>query len=213
MTRKFALITAAAVVAIVAIWYMALWKPTNHQLSSARAALVSAQNDRMQASLQHSALVAQAAKLPEEEAKAAALTAAAPVSDDIAGVIDQINAIATATGVSWQSETQTPSSPTASATSTPGSGAVATAANSLSSLKMTLSVTGTYQQILGFAERLQQMPRLAVVTGLAVASGGASSPGGGAPASASAGGALTTQVTATIYDDPTPIPSAPKVKG
>lgn len=210
MTRKISLIAAAAVLAVVAVWYMALWKPADHQLAAARSALVSAQNDRAQASLQHSALVAQAAKLPAEEAKAAALTAAAPPGDDIAGVIDQINTIATATGVTWQSETQTPGSPTSSAT---GSGAVVTPASALSSLTLTLSVTGTYPQILGFIERLQQMPRLTVVTSLSVAAGGSAPATGGVPASASGGTALTTQVTATIYDDPTPIPSAPKVKG
>lgn len=210
MTRRIALITTAAVVAVVAVWYMALWKPVGHQLTTARAALASAQTDRMQASLQHSALVAQASKLPAEQVKASALTAAAPADNDIAGVIDQINAIATSTGVTWQSESQTPGSPT---TSAPGSGKVASPANALSSLTMTLSVTGTYPQILGFIERLQQMPRLAVVTSLSVASGGATSSPGAVAASSSGGSALTTQVTATIYDDPTPIPNVPKVKG
>lgn len=210
MTRKIPLLAAAAVIAVVAVWYMALWKPAGHQLATAQAALVSAQNDRAQASLQHSALVAQAAKLPAEEAKAESLTAAAPAGNDIAGVIDQINAIATATGVSWQSESQTPGS---SVRSTPGSGSVATPASALSSFTMTLSVTGTYPQILGFVERLQQMPRLTVVTSLSVAAGGSAPAGGGVPASASGGTALTTQVTATIYDDPSPMPSVPKVKG
>ena len=209
MNRKIALLAGAAVVAVLGAWYLALWKPAGHQLAAARQQLAAAQSSRQEDALQHAALKAKAAKLPSEEAKAGLLAAAAPAGPDIAGVIDQINAIATSAGVSWQSEAQAPSAVAGAATATTAGKAAAVPP----SLTLTLAVTGTYHQILDFVHRLQTMPRLAVVTTLSLGGSGAASSAPGSPAAAPASTALTTQVGATIYQEPTPLPRAPEIKG
>ena len=204
MNRKMALLAGAAVVVVLGAWYLALWQPAGRQLAAARQQLVAAQSSRQQDAWQHAALKAKAAKLPAEEAKAGILAAAAPTGPDIAGVIDQINGIATAAGVSWQSEAQTPST----ATTATGKSSAAPP-----SLTLTLAVTGTYPQILDFVQRLQAMPRLVVVTTLSLGGSGAASSAPGAPVAAPASTALTTQVGATIYMEPAPLPKAPVIKG
>lgn len=212
MTRKVGLVAAVAVVVVLAAWYMALWKPVNRQLATAHSQLAAAQNSRMQTEILHSSLVAKAAKLPAEQREGAALTAAAPTDIDVAGVIDQIDSIAAATGVTWQSESQTQAAPITGTTSSKSS---ASPASSLSSSTLTLSVSGSYVQVLGFLQRLQAIPRLVQVSALSLGGGGSpSAPATASSATAAPGtGSITTQITATIYQDSTPLPPVPNIKG
>jgi Tfp pilus assembly protein PilO len=208
VTRKITAIAALAAVAVVGVWYVMLWKPVNRQVAAANSRLAAAQTSRMQAAVMHSSLLSMAAKLPAEQSKGAALTAAAPPDLDVAGVIDQINAIAAASGVTWQSESQTQAAPISGTTSSKKA-----SGGALSSSTLTLSVSGSYAQVLGFLQRLQSMPRMVQVSTLSLGGGGASSTSSGSSPTAGSGtGTITTQISATIYVDPTPIPPVPKIK-
>ncbi|MGH3599618.1 MAG: type 4a pilus biogenesis protein PilO [Pseudonocardiaceae bacterium] len=212
MNRKIGLIAGALAVVLVAAWYLALWKPTTRQLTSARHELVTAQNDRQQASRQRIALTNEQRRLPGEKAEAAALTAAVPPDPGIDTLIDQVNQVAAASGVALHSESQSLSSAAAPA-ATKSSGT----ASSLPSASLTFDVSGSYNQILDFVSRLQTTPRVVKVTALSLGGGGgATTPSAGSTASAGStsigAGALTSHIAATIYEDPTPLSPPPAVK-
>lgn len=216
MNRKLAGAFGLVVVVLVAAWYSLLWTPATHSAAKADQQLVTATNNQFQASMQRAALVGKENLLPGEAAKAAALDAAAPVGSDIAGMIDQVSSIATASGVTWQAESQSqaPASSTGAASSG-SSSAGGGSGSSIGTLSVTLSVTGTYNQLLDFVTRLQSAPRLIKVTSLML--GGA----GGAPQSAGAGSpppagtvnagnsVMTTQVSATMFETAGQLPVAP----
>ncbi|MCU4184829.1 hypothetical protein K6U06_10705 [Acidiferrimicrobium sp. IK] len=217
MNRKLAGVFGLVVVVLVAAWYSLLWAPATHSAAKADQQLVTATNNQFQASMQRAALVGKEKLLPGEAAKAAALDAAAPAGSDIAGMIDQVSSIATASGVTWQAESQSqaPASSTGAASSG-SSSAGGASGSSIGTLSVTLSVTGTYNQLLDFVTRLQSAPRLIKVTSLALgASAGTSSAAtSGAPSSAttSSGGnsVMTTQVSATMFETAAQLPAAPK---
>lgn len=220
MTRKLLLIVLAASLVVTGAWYMLLWKPSGTQLASARQALAAAKSANLTASLQQDALVKRRSLLPAEEQKAAALDAAVPEKPGIDTMIDQISAIAAASGVTWQSESQSQASTSpAAAAATPA----APGSSALASLSLTMSVSGTYDQLLDFVGRLQTVPRLIKISTLSLGGGGsagsgsstgsgsgAATPGSGSGITSSGGPAiLTTQISATMYEATTPLPAPP----
>ncbi len=217
MTTRMRLIAALVAVAIVGAWFGLLWRPATRELNGARAALVTAQQDRLTAAIEHEAVRARVARLPAEEAEARALAAAVPTSPDLIGVIDEVNRIAAASGVTWQSQSQTfgtatGSTGTASSTPTTDPSGVSGAVP----LTIDLEVTGKTAQILSFVTLLTSAPRVMQVSGLSVALAdvmtGATT---GAPSSTASATSEThsTSIAATLFVDAAPLPKAPKVPG
>ncbi len=212
MNRKFAIIAGLVAVAILGAWYIALWKPATHSVNAARQQLATANNDQFVASLQRSNLLAKEKQLPAESAVAATLDQAAPATPDIPGLIDQVTAVAAASGVTWQSES---TQGTAGSTSTPSASTSASSAppGGMTSLTLSLSVTGTYNQLLDFVSRLQAAPRLIKVTSMDLTGSNASGAAAGTPSGpvTSGGGVMTTQISATMYQAPTSLPAQPRL--
>ena len=211
MNRRILAAAGGVVVVLVAAWYLALWRPAAHSLAAAQQRLVAAQDDDFSASLQRSALLARKRQLPAIEAQAAALDQAAPVGPDIPGMLDQVAAVAQASGVAWQSESQSQVTASSSGSSTPAAPGATPAG--ITPISVTFSVTGTRDQVLDFVSRLQGTRRLIKVTSLTL--GGAQSGGtqGGSGANPAPSGAVTTQVSATMYEASTAVPSAPRTHG
>ena len=88
--------------------------------------------------------------------------AAIPPTPDIAQLIDQVDAAATQSGVTFVSIA--PSEPSPSATVSGGPTTIGVA----------IDATGGYYQVIDFINRLDSMPRLMVINGVNVAPGGTS---------------------------------------
>ncbi len=156
---------AGALVVVVVIWYLALWSPTQRSYDQAKA---SAQASA--ASVQ--SLQAQIAQLRASQtaqgqaalgAKLAIETAAIPAVPDLSGLIDQVSAAATQSGVTFTSIS--PAQPAANAAVATGPQLIAVA----------IDVSGGYYQIIDFINRLDTMPRLMVIMGVDLGAGGAGS--------------------------------------
>lgn len=157
--RKIPLVAAAALVAIVAGWYLALWKPAGHQLAAANQALDSARNDHLAAVLQYTSLRHAEGRLGAAEVNAGQLASAAPRSAQIDRLVDDLSLVAKAAGVNLMSEATTQpgaaagASP-ASSSSSSSSSSGATPAGGLQELSVTVGVSGTEAQVLAFVSDL-----------------------------------------------------------
>jgi Tfp pilus assembly protein PilO len=159
MSRKVIAIAVAALVAIGGIWYVALWAPQGTSLKKANASATSAEQKESTLKAQVAALQLQRAQLPVLQAQMAQLSQAVPAVAGIDKVIDNVTAVALASGV------------TLSSLSPPALGATAAgaAASGVIPMSMTVTVSGTYFQIVDFINKLNSMPRLAVVDGFNLA--------------------------------------------
>lgn len=199
MTKKLSAATLAVIVALVAIWYVALWRPASRQLNAAQATVATHQAQVQQLSSQLAALRAKERQLPGEKAKLAALERAMPAKVSISQVIDEIYGVVLGSGVSWPSESQTLQSATTAAP-TPAKGKVATAATP-DVVQLDLTVKGSYKQLMVMITALGALPRVAVVDSLSLSGG------------SSASKKLTATLQARVFYDPSPVPRAPHTPG
>lgn len=168
MTRRIAAASVAIVAVITGLWYFALWKPQTTKLAAAHRAVASAEANQ-------STLLGQIATLRRLEAQVPALRQSLrtlqsdlPATAGLDTTIRQINAAAQSAGVTWQS--LTPQLNAASATSGPA--APAGRSSGVSSVALSMTVTGTYHQIMGFLRNLDALPRLMVTNGVSLSSNG-----------------------------------------
>jgi Tfp pilus assembly protein PilO len=170
VTRRVVLFGSLVFVLVIAGWYVALLKPEKHQFHVQQGRVATALTTRRELVARLAGLEALAKGLPADERALAKTVPAIPTTDSVDTVIDQINQVALATGVQWTEESQSigsgttaGSTSTSSSAQTPTSG---TATAGLSTLSMTLSVTGSYQAVTSFVTLLQHRPRLLVVDSL-----------------------------------------------
>ncbi len=169
MNRKMIMIAGAALVGIIAVWYLVLWSPQGASLTQARAGETAAVQKEASLKSQVAALQRQRALLPALQAKLATVNEAIPTTPDIDKVIDDVNAVVLSSGVSITSLTP----PQAGATT--------------GALTLTIAVGGTYFQLVDFINKLNAMPRLAVVDGFGL----------GTPDKAT--GVIGTSITARVF--------------
>lgn len=185
MSRKAMMIAGAALIAIVAVWYVGLWSPQSKSLHTAKASEASAVDKESSLKTQVAVLQRQRAQLPALRAQLAQLNQLVPSIPGIDKVIDDVNAVALSSGVAMSSLTP-PVMPVTAAV-TPG------ATPGLVPMSMSMSVSGTYFQLVDFITKLGAMPRLAVVDGFTF----------GAPDKS---GKIMTSITARVFASP---PAAP----
>jgi Tfp pilus assembly protein PilO len=178
-TRRISVLAVGAALALLLVWYAALFRPASHHLSSARRSYASAQQQVSQLQQQVVSLEALEKQIPADKAHLAQLDAAVPHSPDLKGLLDQLHALATATGV--QLTIVSPSQPA----STTGSPAAASALGGAQTSQVVLTMTGSYQQIAAFLTGLSRMPRAVVVDTANI--------------TAAAGHGLTAELTTQIF--------------
>lgn len=186
MTRKIALISVGASVALLAAWFVLLWGPQGGELADAEAreeAAVAA-NDELE--LRRDRLVAAQADAPALQAKVESLRVAVPDSPELAQLILNANDAAAASGVDFLSISPTPP-------------AVSPDPLLPSEINLSITVDGGYFQVLDYLNRVDDMERIVVVDTLAL------TPSGGeedAPAGLSA--ALTARMFTTAGPEALP---------
>jgi Tfp pilus assembly protein PilO len=174
-------IVVAASVAIVGLWYVALFSPQSKSIQKANseAATANIQADSLRSQI--AVLQQEKLQLPASTAKLATLKAALPDTPALDKLIDDINGAANQAGVDWQTISPTkPASYTSGATQTSSGGF----AGGMQSVTVTLQVNGTNHQILDFVTKLSGISRLIDVTSFNLSN--SSGP--------RSGGQLTTQI-------------------
>jgi Tfp pilus assembly protein PilO len=194
MKTKNMMVGVLAAVLVMALWWTVLLKPTR-----AKAAKVHADTEIEQSKLaplqaQLTKAQADAAHAAEFKAQLESLQKAMPDSPALAEFLRDANAIASATGVSWQSVTHSPP--------TIGVGGV-------TSITLGIQVKGSYAQVVDYLTRLAALQRLVVVDGVQLSTAGTTGAETGSAASSggstgpfSGGTELSAVITARMFASP-----------
>jgi Tfp pilus assembly protein PilO len=194
MKTKNLMVGVLAAVLVVALWWTVLLKPTR-----AKAAKVHADTEIEQSKL--APLQAQLTKAQRDAANAAkfkaqleSLQKAMPDSPALAAFLRDANAIASDSGVSWQSVTHAP----------PTLGVAG-----VMSITLGIQVKGTYAQVVDYLTRLAALERLVVVDGVQLSTAattgaetGSSASGGGSTGPFSGGTELSAVISARMFEAP-----------
>ena len=149
MNRRALLFGAIGAVLMILLWYFLLWSPrqTEIQATQARTEAAEQQAANLEAEIQR--LQEAQRDEPLKQARRAQLQAAAPDDPALGQFILDVNAAASASGIEFISIS--PSPPAAAE----GGG--------LSSIGLNFAISGGYFQVLDFANRLTDLPRLVVI--------------------------------------------------
>lgn len=171
-TKRITAVAAAGAVLILAIWYVAIFRPQSNHLKAAHTAYASAEQQVDSLRSQVATLQALERQVPHDKAVLASLNQAIPSTPDLKDILDQLHSLAVSTGVELTSV-----APSVSPNAASGGG--------ISSITMTLSLSGTYPQVTNFLKGLTTMPRTVVINSVSI--------GGGS------GGNLSTSLSTYIY--------------
>ena len=168
-TKRLGAVTAAAVIIITLIWYVALFRPESARISNAHKAYATATSKASDLQTQVGSLEALVRKVPADTARLAQVKAALPTSADIKDLLTELDGLAGRSGV--QLTSLSPSVPSTTA----ASGAAASGAGGAQTISLPMSVTGSYPALMSFLTGLENLPRALVVTSISLSPGGASS--------------------------------------
>jgi Tfp pilus assembly protein PilO len=157
--RKIATVAAAVALALVVVWYGALWRPQTHALGVAHQAQAAAAQQVGQLNSQVAQLQVTARQIPADTKRLQVLDAALPQSPSLDSALAQLHQAATVTGVTLASVG--PSTPAAASGATGASATSASAAGP--AITLTMSASGSYGQLTSFLTQLTSMPRTVVV--------------------------------------------------
>jgi len=166
MNRRL-LIPIAIGVALVLLWFVALWGPQGSALSDAKKR----KNDAVQ---QGATLRDQLSRLqqarndqPLKQSELETLRVAIPDDPNLAQFILDANDAANKAGIQFLSITPTPPGGAQATTGTTVAGGAATPVP----IRMSLTISGGYFQILDFVNRLNKLPRIVVIDTLSITAG------------------------------------------
>ena len=149
MNRRTILVAFAAAAVLLLGWFMLLWGPQGGRLSDARERLGTAENENRALELRLSRLQAVQERAPELTAALSELRRAVPDDPALAQFILDANQAANESGVQFLSI----------APNVPEAG-------NPSSIRLSINVTGTYEAVLLYLRRLEDLPRIVVVDSL-----------------------------------------------
>jgi Tfp pilus assembly protein PilO len=166
--RRTYVITALVAIVVIAIWFVAVWRPLGHKLTTDKKAQSSAQSQVVTFDGQLTELNALKKQIPADKATLAVLEAAVPNKPALDGTLDQLNTLATTTGVTLTSVT-----PGTAQGAADGSLAGSTPASTSGtpSIDLGFNLSGTYAQLMAFLSGLNTMPRTIVVDTLSLSDG------------------------------------------
>jgi Tfp pilus assembly protein PilO len=174
-TQRIGLVTAAAAILLVVVWYLAFWKPQTHTLAVANKAGVAANANVQQLESQITGLQVLVKQIPSDEQKLAAYKQAVPDNPELSSALDQIQGATAHSQVTLSSI-----SPTGAPTATTKTGQML---NGVPVIGVSMSVTGSYEALMSFVTALNHMPRTLVITNLSLSGAGGSSSASGMSAS------------------------------
>jgi Tfp pilus assembly protein PilO len=204
--RQWTLMTAIAVLVVLAGGWLLLVKPQRSNISSVK----SQASTQLQANqvLQQEIAARQALKstLASEQAKLQKLSVQVPAVPDEPGVIRQAQSSASGAGVNLLSITPGPVS-TVSTSAATGTTLGATAGATLMQLPVTLTVIGTYANMESYFQLLDKLPRAVLITGFTlcpVDNGGTSGCSAPTPPAGTVipSGGLGATITAEVFYSP-----------
>jgi Tfp pilus assembly protein PilO len=169
------LIPIGAGIGVLLVWFVFLWGPQGSALSTARKRANDAIARRETLRDQLTRLQQSRRDQPLKQAQLETLRVAIPDDPNLAQFILDANDAASRSGIDFLSISPTPpASSTQGAGATPttvaGASASAGAGATAASIKMALSISGGYFQVLDFVNRLDRLPRIVVVDSLSLGS-------------------------------------------
>jgi Tfp pilus assembly protein PilO len=189
MNRRLLIPIGAGIVVLV-LWFVALWGPQGSALSKARKRATTAEQQRGTLRDQLTRLQQSKRDEPLKRSQLETLRVAVPDDPNLAQFILDANDAASRSGIDFLSITPTP--PTAAggqagtqAGTTPTTVAGGGGGAAPVSIRLGMTITGGYFQVLDFVNRLNRLPRLVVVDTVSVSSG--------------ASGPLQVQLTARMF--------------
>lgn len=174
MNRRAAIITFGVSVALLLLWFVALWGPQGGKLKDAHNRTDVAKADNGQLELRLSRLKAAQKKAPELMADLERLRRAVPDDPELAQFILDANQAATDAGVDFLSispgvpEQKDPTRPPV--------------------ISLGISVNGDYFSVLDYLDRINALPRIVVIDNLSLA-----------PQASNTGELLTVSLTARMF--------------
>jgi Tfp pilus assembly protein PilO len=157
-------------VAVLVLWFVALWGPQGSALSSARkrASDATAQRETLRDQLQR--LQDSRRDQPLKQSRLETMRVAVPDDPNLAQFILDANDAASNAGIDFLSITPTPPSAPAGGTTgtTAAGGAAAGGAAAPVPIRVGLTLTGGYYQVLNFVNLLDKLPRIVVVDNIAL---------------------------------------------
>lgn len=168
-TRRLGAVAAVVTVLVTLVWYVALFRPQSSRLSTAHTAYAAASAKADDLQTQIGALEALVRQIPADSARLTQLNAALPPTPDLKGLLTQLDALATRTGVQLTSLSPTTAAAAAGAKSAASSG------GGTQTLTLPMSVSGSYAALTSFLTGLALMPRALTVTSMSLSPTGANS--------------------------------------
>lgn len=164
-SKQLPILSAAAAIVLVVIWYLAMWSPESKSVQKAHAANAVATQKIGQLQSQAGGLQALVKKIPADNARFAQLEAEMPDNPQFDQALNQLQQAAAQTGVSVPSVT--PSTPPEAG----GSAGSAAQSQGIPAISLTMSVQGTSQQLEAFLSALYSMQRTVVVDRVSMSGG------------------------------------------
>ena len=164
MNQRIIAIGAAAVALVLLLWYFFLWSPQGRRIDDARDRREAAEALESELSVRLNRLREQKRNEASLRSQVELLRVAIPDQPNLAQFILDANDAATRSGIDFLSVSPTPPAPP----TTPVAGAAAPPAE----IRLALSITGGYFQVIDYVNRLNDLPRLVVIDNFSVTAGG-----------------------------------------
>jgi Tfp pilus assembly protein PilO len=173
MNRRL-LIPLGIGVVVVILWFVALWSPQGSALSAARKRKADAVQQTATLRDQLTRLQQARRDQPLKQSQLETLRVAIPDDPNLAQFILDANEAASKAGIDFLSITPTPPTTSGAGTKPPTAtgGAAAAGGAAPVPIKIAMTATGGYFQVLDFVNRLNALPRLVVVDDLTLGAQG-----------------------------------------
>jgi Tfp pilus assembly protein PilO len=166
-TQRIGLVTAAAALLLVVVWYFVLWSPEGHKLTAANTAHTAAEAQVSKLQSQVAGLQILLRGIPSDQQKLAQYKQAVPDNPELSSALDQIQAAAIHAGINISSIS--PGGAPAGA-----AGKASQGVNGVPAITVSISFTGSYQGVMSFITALDSMNRTLVVTSTSLSGGSGS---------------------------------------
>lgn len=161
--KQLGLVTGGIALVLLVIWYMALIQPQGHSLKKAQSAERANQTQISALNQQVQQLQSLVKEIPADKVKLATYQQAIPSSPQLSTAIRSIQAAASSAGVVMGQ--LAPVKPTGASGASSGVGGA-------EAIPVSLSASGTYNQMVTFMKALVAMPRTLVIQSVALSGQG-----------------------------------------
>lgn len=202
--RQYAVMTALAVVVLLAAGWFLLISPQRSEAAALRTEAESQESANAGLRNQLAVLKRQAEGLPAQEARLAEFAVQIPADPALPTLIRQLTVAAETSGVHLNSVTPgapalaTSTAASGSATGTSAAAAAAAPSGQLAYLPLTIDVDGSFYQLSAFLRELEILQRVFLVEGFTVAPG-TEAAADATDAAAAAVGPLTISITGRVF--------------